>query len=137
MKRGRSDTAVDEGVAVVDFVLVCALLLGLFLMVFQVGVLFHVRNVVAASAAEGARYGAAADRNPAQGAARAEAVLREALGTKVSGAIRCSPAGGGGVVLVAGARVVDIVCTGRMPIVFGPSPEVVLTVHGHALEESR
>lgn len=123
--------------AVVDFVLVCVLLLGLFLLVFQVGVFFHVRNVVAASAAEGARYGAAADRNPTQGAARAQVVLRQALGSKVSRAITCSPGGAGGVVLVAGARVVDIVCTGRLPIVFGPSPKLVLTVHGHALEESR
>jgi Flp pilus assembly protein TadG len=126
-------TDADEGVAVVDFVLVCALLLGLFLMVFQVGVFFHVRNVVAASAAEGARYGAAANRNPSQGAARAQVVLRQALGSKVSKAITCS----GGTAVVSGARVVDVVCTGRMPIVFGPSPKLVMTVHGHAFEESR
>lgn len=53
-----------------DFVLVSVLLVALFLMVFQVGLLFHVRTVIASSAAEGARYGAAANRTPAQGAAR-------------------------------------------------------------------
>jgi Flp pilus assembly protein TadG len=44
----------DEGAAVVDFVLVTVLLLMLFLLVLQVGILFHVRNVLIESAAEGA-----------------------------------------------------------------------------------
>ena len=124
----------DAGTAVVDFVMVSVLLLTLFLMVFQVGVVFHVRNVVAASAAEGARYGAAANRSPSEGAARAQAVITDALGSRVSAAIRCSA---GPVVSMRGARVVDVVCTGRVPIVFGAAPAIGITVHGHALEESR
>jgi Flp pilus assembly protein TadG len=122
------------GAAVVDFVLVTVLLLFLFLLVFQVGVFFHVRNVVAASAAEGARYGAAANRSPAQGAARAQEVIAGALGQRVSQQIRCSTPG---VVTVAGAPVVEVVCAGSMPVVFGPSPRLVIRVRGHALEESR
>ena len=127
----------DEGAAVVDFVLVSILLISLFLLVFQVGVFFHVRNVVASSAAEGARYGAAANRTPADGAARAQEAITEALGRRVSAAIRCQPGGVDGLVDVEGATAVDIVCTGPMPVVFGPSPKIVITVHGHALEESR
>jgi Flp pilus assembly protein TadG len=101
-----------------------------------VGIAFHVRNVVAASAAEGARYAAAANRTPQQGAAKAQASIRDALGSRVSSAIRCAPAGAGGIVVTGGVRFVDIVCSGRLPIVFGPSPKVVIRVHGHALEES-
>jgi Flp pilus assembly protein TadG len=127
----------DDGAAVVDFVLVGILLIALFLLVFQVGVFFHVRNVVAASAAEGARYGATADRTPTDGAARAQQAITEALGNRVSHAIRCAPAGVDGLVDVDGAPVVDIVCTGPVPIVFGPSPAIGISVHGHALEESR
>lgn len=130
-------TGDDDGAAVVDFVLVTVLLLFLFLLVFQVGVLFHVRNVLAASAAEGARYGAAANRTPADGAARAQQVIAGALGGRISREIRCAPGGSGGVIVLSGAPVVEIVCTGRMPVVFGPSPKLVLTVRGHALEESR
>lgn len=127
----------DDGAAVVDFVLVSVLLLFLFLLVFQVGVFFHVRNVVAASAAEGARYGAAANRDPAEGAERAQQVIAGALGGRLSAQIRCRPGGSGGLVEVSGAAVVEVVCTGRMPVVFGPSPRLVMTVRGHALEESR
>ena len=127
----------DAGAAVVDFVLVAILLISLFLLVFQVGVFFHVRNVVAASAAEGARYGATANRTPEEGAARAQQAIADALGARVSAAIRCAPAGTDGLVDVDGAPAVDIRCSGPMPIVFGPSPKIVITVHGHALEESR
>ncbi len=121
----------------VDVVLVMVLLLGLFLLVFQVGVFFHVRTVVASAAAEGARYGAAADRTPAEGAARAQAAVRDALGTQVSAAIRCLPAAGMGTVDVGGADAVEIVCRGPVPIVFLPTPSVEIVVKGHALEESR
>lgn len=114
--------------------MVCVLLLGLFLLVFQVGIAFHVRNVVAASAAEGARYGAAANRSPAQGASRAQAVISDALGGRVSRAIRCSAAP---TTSVRGAAVIDIVCAGRIPLVFGAAPAMRISVHGHALEESR
>ncbi|MCU1588724.1 MAG: uncharacterized protein JWN31_2217 [Frankiales bacterium] len=124
----------EAGAAVVDFVLVTVLLLFLFLLVFQVGVFFHVRNVVAASAAEGARYGAAANRSPAQGAVRAQEVIAGALGQRVSRHIRCSSPG---VVTVAGAAVVEVVCVGSMPVVLGPSPRLTIRVRGHALEESR
>ncbi len=125
----------DGGAAVVDFVLVTVLVLGLFLLVFQVGVFFHVRNVVAAAAAEGARFGAAADRTPAEGAVRAQSAVRDALGSRVSAAITCRPADGDGTVDVAGAAAVEIVCRGKVPVVFLPTPVVTLVVKGHALQE--
>ena len=124
----------DDGAAVVDVVLVAVLVLGLFLLVFQVAVFFHVRTVVASAAAEGARYAAVADRTPEQGAARAQAAVREALGGRVSAAIRCAP---GAPVQVAGAAVVEIVCRGPVPIVFLPAPAVEVVVKGHALDEAR
>ena len=55
------DGAGERGSAVVDFVLVSVLILALLLAVLQVAVYVHVRNVVAASAQEGARYAANAD----------------------------------------------------------------------------
>lgn len=123
----------DAGAAVVDFVLVSVLVLALFLLVLQVGLVLHVRNVVTAAAAEGARYGAAADRTPEEGAARAQRAIGEGLGGRVSRAIRCTS----GVVGVQGVPTVEITCRGAAPVVFLPSPVVRLTVRGHALEESR
>ena len=51
----------ERGSAVVDFVLVSILIVTLLLAVLQVAVYVHVRNVVTASAQEGARYAANAD----------------------------------------------------------------------------
>lgn len=124
----------DDGAAVVDFVLVSVLLVSLFLLVFQVGVVLHVRNVLVASAAEGARYGANADRTPEEGADRARQVIADALGQRVAAAIRCVPVEGEE---LDGQVVVDVSCSGPMPIVFLPVGALSLTVHGHALEESR
>jgi Flp pilus assembly protein TadG len=122
----------DAGAAVVDFALVSVLLLGLFLLVFQVGVALHVRNVLIASAADGARYGANADRTPREGAEQAQRVVAQALGARLAGAVRCEPVEGG---TVDGAPVVDIRCTGPVPSLVGDA--ITLTVHGHALEEAR
>ncbi len=124
----------DDGAAVVDFVLVSVLVLALFLLVVEVGVVLHVRNVLVASAAEGARYGAAADRTPEDGAARAKEAIAAALGTRVAASMDCQPVLGG---TVDGALVVDIRCTGPLPVVFVPAGPLTVTVHGHALEESR
>lgn len=127
-------TGRDEGAAVVDFVLVSVLVLTLFLVVFQVGVAFHVRNVLVASAAEGARYGANADRTPEEGAARAKQVIADALGAKIAASMTCTPLDGGD---IDGQPVIDIRCTGPLPIVFLPTGAFDITVHGHAIEESR
>lgn len=127
-------TPEDEGAAVVDFVLVVTLLLTLFLIVFQVAVVLHVRNVLVASASEGARYGAAADRTPQEGVARAKDAIGQALGRGIADAFTCAAMPG---VEVGGAPVIDIRCTGPLPVVFLPAGPLSITVHGHALEESR
>lgn len=122
----------EQGAAVVDFVLVGILVLALFLLVFQVGVALHVRNVLIASAAEGARYGANADRTPEEGAEQAQRAVASALGSGIASRVRCEPVEGS---TADGAPVVDIRCTGPVPSVGGSV--MTLTVHGHALEESR
>jgi Flp pilus assembly protein TadG len=124
----------DDGAAVVDFVLVSVLVLALFLVVFQVGVVLHARNVLVASAAEGARYAATADRTPEEGAVRAREAIAQALGERVAASMDCHPVLGGA---IDGAPVVDIRCTGPLPVVFLPAGPLTITVHGHALEESR
>jgi Flp pilus assembly protein TadG len=124
----------DDGSAVVDFVLVSVLVLALFLVVFQVGVVLHARNVLVAAAAEGARFAAAADRTPDEGAVRAKEAIAQGLGGRVAGSMDCRPVLGG---TIDGASVVDIRCTGPLPVVFLPAGPLTITVHGHAFEESR
>ncbi|WP_344878325.1 TadE/TadG family type IV pilus assembly protein [Zhihengliuella alba] len=62
-----------------EFVMVVALLTAVFLSVLQLTLVLHVRNTIMDAAAAGARYGALADRSPADGAARTRAIIGESL----------------------------------------------------------
>ncbi|MDT7536919.1 MAG: hypothetical protein QOI82_504 [Actinomycetota bacterium] len=122
----------DCGSAVVEFVGVTALLLLLFLIIFQLGVVLHIRNVMAAAAAEGARYAANADRTDADGEQRA----REAIATGLSQQLADK--------MVVHAvpdptdpGVIEVTITGPAPLFVPKLSPFTITVHGHALEESR
>ena len=130
--RTRAGAPSDRGSGVVDFVLVSALLLVLFLAVVQVGVVLHVRNVLTAAAAEGARYGANADRTPADGAGRTREVAREALSPGRAAQWAVS----GRTTSTAAGETVEVEVTGPLPTLLPVGP-LRLTVRGHALEEAR
>ena len=122
----------DPGAAVVDFVLVGALLTLLFLAVLQVALDFYVRNVLEAAVADGARYGANADIGSAQaGADRANELIRSSLGGSFARA-RAAVDGSS----VDGAPVVGVTVSARLPLLawFLPVGPTV-TVTGHALQE--
>lgn len=70
----------ETGSAVVEFTLVGVLLTMLTLALLQLGVALHVRNTVLDAAAEGARFGALADNSPADGVARTQDLITEAIG---------------------------------------------------------
>ena len=123
-----------EGSAVVDFVFVSVLVLALFLLVAQVGVALHVRNVLVASAAEGARYGSNADRDGADGERRARAVVASALSTEAArrmsyrSVLRAGP---------HGEEVLEVTISGPLPVVFLPAGPLHISVQAHALKEGR
>jgi hypothetical protein len=124
----------DGGSALVEFSLVAILLLMLVLGILQVAVYLHVRNVAAASAAEGARYAANADVPEAAGADRAEAILASTVGHATAAHLTCSGAldEGPGGVIVSSVR-----CTGAIPVFFVPFGEALaIDVSGHSVEES-
>ena len=83
----------DEGNSTVEFSLVSVLLVGLFLAVLQLGFVLHTRNVLVASAQEGARYGANADRGTADAGARTREVVAGALSPTVADRRAGTPAG--------------------------------------------
>lgn len=116
----------------VDFVLVSALLLVLFLAVVQVGIVLHTRNVLVAAAAEGARYGANADRSPEQGVERTREVVTDALSPGRAATLDITASTP---VTPEGLGTVEITVTSPLPVVFLPVGPLSITVHGHALEE--
>jgi Flp pilus assembly protein TadG len=123
----------EHGAAVVEFVLVSVLLLGLFLGVLQLALALHTRTVLVAAAQEGARWAANADRSPADGVARTRALVADALSVEAAAAmtVTAAPVSRGGV------RVVEVTVRGPLPVRFLPASPVEVTVRGHAVEESR
>jgi len=124
----------DDGAAPVDFVLVGLLVTFMFLAIAQVAIDYHVRNVLAACAAEGARYGANADvADPQAGADRANELIRQSLGSAYAEAVAPATQDTAG-----GAPVVTVVVRTRLPLLawFLPSGPAV-TATGHALVEPR
>lgn len=119
----------DGGSAVVDFVLVSVLLLTVFLGVVQLGLALHVRTTLVAAAAEGARYAANADRDPAEGAERTRELIRESFGDALA------PQVDAGFEQVAGSPTVVVEVRARLPLVGLLGPGSSLVVRGHAWDE--
>ena len=71
---------------------VSLLIVALLLAVLQVAVYVHVRNVVTASAQEGARFAANADVDSGSGAARTVEVVARATSTQTAGGLSCASA---------------------------------------------
>ena len=69
----------ERGSAVVDFVLVGVLVVAVFLGVFQLGYALYARNTLISCASEGARFGARADSDPAQGVQRTRGAHRRVV----------------------------------------------------------
>ena len=123
----------DVGSAVAEFVMVSILVVGLLLAVLQVAVYVHVRNVVAASAQEGARYGANADVPSAAGTERTLQLVAGALSDETADSLDCAAGeevGRGGAVLVM------VTCTGAVPSLFTALGDLLpLAATGRAVKE--
>ncbi|WP_218618096.1 TadE/TadG family type IV pilus assembly protein [Cryptosporangium aurantiacum] len=116
-----------------EFALVSVVLLMLLLGVLQVAVYLYVRNVVAASAAEGARFAANADVGSDQGAARAELTLRRGAGRDVASRVTCV---GREEIGEGGLRLAGVECVGALPVFFAPIGDALpLHVTARAVEE--
>lgn len=120
----------DTGSAVVEFTLVGVLLTVLFLALLQLGLALHVRNTLAASAAEGARYAANADREPADGVAVTRQLIRDSLADSFADGVT------GGFETVDGVDTVYVEVRATLPVVGLLGPARGIVVRGHALEES-
>ena len=122
----------DAGSSAAEFTLVSGLLVLLFAGILQLGFVLHARNVLVAAAQEGARYGANADRGPAQAVARTREVVADALSPDYAARLSTPQAHD---VVRDGSLVMEVTLTGPLPVRFLPAGPLRLTVRGHALEE--
>ena len=126
----------DAGAAVVDFVLMSLLLVLLLLGVLQTAVYFYARNIVAASAADAARYAAAVGVDPAAGGSRAEDLIRSGLAGDAVASIHCT--GAAGVDRASGLATTSVHCTGQLRLVFLPLHlPLTIDVTSSALKEKQ
>lgn len=125
----------ERGSAVVEFVLVSMLVVALLLVVLQVAVFVHVRNVIAASAQEGARYGANADVDSAAAAERTRTLVAGALSQQTADGVTCTAGEEAG---EAGAVLVVVRCTGAVPSLISALGDVLtIDATGRAVKEGR
>jgi hypothetical protein len=121
----------ERGAAVADFVLVSGLVSLLFLAVLQVGLALHIRNTLIACASEGARYGARADRAPADGVARAQQLIRASLADRYAADVSASTTSAGGV------SVVRLRVLAPLPLLGPLGPDRTLDVQARAFAEEQ
>ena len=123
----------EDGAAVVEFVLVGVLVVTLFMGIFQVGLYLHMRNVVVASLAEGAREAANADSDCDDGVARTRDLVAQAVGRTVADGLvfDCDLVDRDGIALVS------IRARGPLPLLFPPVGSVSLDATAHAIEEGQ
>jgi Flp pilus assembly protein TadG len=137
MRRARGDAGADDGAAVVEFVLVGVLLITLFMAILQVGLYLHMRNVVVASLAEGAREAANADRSCDDGVARARDLVANAIGRKVADGLTFDVPAGGCEVTENGVLLVQVRAHGSLPLLFPPVGSVSMNAVAHAIKEGQ
>lgn len=110
------------------------LLVFLLFAVLQIAALFYVRSIVAASAADGARYAANANVGPAEGAARATAQIRNGLNSQIADDVPCT----GSITTdpASGLRLSSVRCTGSIRSLLLPIAALVgIDVQSRSLEE--
>jgi Flp pilus assembly protein TadG len=118
----------------VEFVFVSVLVVVLLLAVLQVAVYVHVRNVVTASAQEGARFAANADVPSSAGADRTVAVVARATSPRTADGLVCSSAAETD---PSGLTLVVVRCSGAVPpLLAGLGALLPVEVTGRAVEEA-
>jgi len=120
----------DRGSAVVEFVLVGALLTVLTLSVMQLALALYIRTTLLDAAAEGARHAALADNGLADGVGRTQDLITTAVGAAYASGITAHYTGRGG------HRTVEVSVTAPLPLLGMIGFERGLKVVGHAVVET-
>ena len=131
MTRRAPGTRDEAGAAVVEFVLVGALLLFVAFGVIQVGLVLHARNVLAADAAEGARHAASLSVAISSGGPVAEELARRSVpgaGRDLTCTAR-QTTGAGGLLLA------EVTCATRLHLSFVPMGSIHVSVTARSLKE--
>ena len=123
---GKNRKGAERGAAVVDFVLIGALLTSLFLAIVQLTLVLHVRNTLIDAAASGARYGTLADRNDGDAKERTVQLITAALNSDFARDVGTSES------TFQGIRTLEVTVRAPLPVIGFIGPRALLEVKGHA-----
>ncbi|MDQ1059353.1 Flp pilus assembly protein TadG [Arthrobacter globiformis] len=123
---GADTSGREHGAAVVDFVLVGALLTMFFVSIIQLALILHVRNTLIDAAASGARYGTLADRSAADARRRTGELIATALNADFARDIETRE------VSFQGLRTLEVTVRAPLPVIGLIGPREGLEVTGHA-----
>ena len=101
----------------------------LFVAVLQLAIVLHVRNTLVDAAGEGARYGALAGHQPADGAQRSRDLIAQSVSSRYAQGVSA------GRTTLDGLEVVEVEVEAPLPLVGLVGAAGTLTVRGHALVE--
>ncbi|WP_353953122.1 TadE family protein [Knoellia sp. S7-12] len=121
----------ERGSAVAEFVMTSGLVVFLFMAVFQLGLVLHIRNTLISCASEGARLGARADAEPGMGAVRARELIESSLADDYAENVTVEAG------LVGGVQVVEVRVRAPFPVLGLLGPDGQLDVTGRAFLESQ
>ncbi len=125
-KNLRRSNDVERGAAVVDFVLIGALLTLLFLAIVQLTLVLHIRNTLIDAAASGARYGTLADRNDQDARERTVQLITSALNSEFARDVATSES------TYQGIRTLEVTVRAPLPVIGFIGLRALLEVKGHA-----
>lgn len=117
------------GAAAVDFVLIGSLVIALFLGVLQLGLAQHVRSTVINAAAEGARFGARADRGPADAADRTRVLIGQGVSQRYAQDVAAT------IGVHEGMAVIEVTVRTPLPIIGLMGPQGIVSLSANALQE--
>lgn len=119
-------SARQNGSAVVDFVLIGALVTLFFLAIIQLTLVLHVRNTLIDAAASGARYGTLADRNSEDARSRTSQLISVALNPEFAQDVTTRES------TYQGIPTLEVTVRAPLPVIGLIGPRAVLEVTGHA-----
>lgn len=126
LRRACAPKSAERGSAVIDFVMIAALLTLLFMAIIQLTLVLHVRNTIIDAAASGARYGTLADRTATDAQARTSELIETALNGDFAADVTTAERN------LDGIRALEVTVRAPMPVVGLIGPRGVMEVTGHA-----
>ncbi|WP_309928882.1 pilus assembly protein [Arthrobacter sp. 1088] len=126
LRRACALKSAERGSAVIDFVMIAALLTLLFMSIIQLTLVLHVRNTIIDAAASGARYGTLADRTATDAQARTSELIETALNGDFAADVTTVERN------LDGIRALEVTVRAPMPLVGLIGPRGVMEVTGHA-----